>query len=813
MKLSRICLFAFGLLAVSTLWLTGCTDSSARVRLTGEFCADWKFALGDIPNGQSLSLSDSAWRTLDIPHDWSIEGEFSENHPATPGGGALPGGIGWYRKTFGVPASDKEKLVFIEFDGVYRNGEVWINEHYLGKRPYGYSSFRYDLTPFLKYGDERNVLAVRVDNGQQPNSRWYSGSGIYRNVRLVSTARVFVDQWGTCITTPLVTEDSALVSVKTRVRNRSGQDQPVTVKTVVIDWKGMHVASTESLCTVLSDSVFEIAQELMIRQPSLWSVDAPKLARAITRIELGNEVCDDYETVFGIRTIRFDSDSGCFLNGRAVKIKGVCNHHDLGCLGAAVNRRALERQLEILKGMGVNAIRTSHNPPAPELLDLCDNMGFLVLDEAFDMWKIKKTEFDYALDWEEWHQRDLEDLVLRDRNHPSVFAWSIGNEVNEQWNKDDSSGDRIARELAAVVRRLDPTRPITAACNNPDPSNPIIRSGALDLIGYNYSHMKFPDFPKTHPGKLFLGAETTSGLATRGSYDMPSDSIRRWPVRWDVQFVGGNPDNTCSAYDNCSTPWGSTHEETWKIVKKHAFLSGMFIWTGFDYLGEPTPYSWPSRSSYFGIVDLAGFPKDVYYMYQSEWTDKPVLHVFPHWNWTAGETVDVWAYSNCEEVELFVNGVSQGTKKKSGDDLHVAWRLAFTPGTLKAVGRTAGKEPLMREIKTAGPPARILLEPDRNAISADGKDLAFVTVRIVDKSGTLVPLADNLVTFEVAGEGRIVGVDNGLQTSQEPFTVTYRKAFHGMCLAVIQAKKTSGRITLTARSAGLEGASTTLTCQ
>jgi beta-galactosidase len=368
-------------------------------------------------------------------------------------------------------------------------------------------------------------------------------------------------------------------------------------------------------------------------------------------------------TTFGIRTFAFDTAKGFFLNGKHLKILGVCDHHDLGCLGAAINTRALQRQLELLKEMGCNGIRTSHNPPAPELLDLCDEMGFIVMDEAFDMWMKEKTKYDYHLDFAEWHKRDVEDMVLRDRNHPSVFIWSIGNEVSEQWDHSDNSGSTIARDLAGIIRGLDTTRPITANCNDDRPDNPVIRSGALDLIGYSYGHNDYHLFPATYPGKKLIGSEATSALESRGHYDMPSDSIRRWPTRWDIPMKDGNPDNTVSAYDNCSVPWGATHEEGWNLVKKNDFVSGMFIWTGFDYLGEPTPYVWPSRSSYFGILDLAGFPKDVYYMYQSEWTNKPVLHILPHWNWKPGQTIDVWAYTNCDEVELFLNGKSVGVRK------------------------------------------------------------------------------------------------------------------------------------------------------
>jgi beta-galactosidase len=801
------CISNLGPLASAAVCLMACAGSPQKVRTTEDFCADWRFHLGDVANGQKSGLDDSGWRLLDVPHDWSIEGEFSVEHPATPGGGALPGGIGWYRKTFTMPAVDHARLVFLEFDGIYRNSDIWINDHYLGKRPYGYSSFMYELTPFLKYGSEKNVVAVRVDNAEQPNSRWYSGSGIYRSVRLVCTDNVFVDHWGTFVTTPDVNEKSATVTVKTMVSNRSDQEQSVTVKTVLVDHTGKSVASVESPSTIPKDSVTEVVQHFQVHNPSLWSVEHPSLFSAVTTIESGGRVTDDYETKFGIRTFAFDSDSGFSLNGRRMKLLGVCNHHDLGCLGAAVNRRALERQLEILKAMGVNAIRTSHNPPAPELLDLCDTMGFIVMDEAFDQWKKKKTEYDYARDWDEWHIRDLEDMVLRDRNHPSVCIWSIGNEVIEQFDKEDTSGSDIARELAAIVRRLDPTRPITAACNDQDTMNPVIRSGVLDLIGYNYGHERFVDFPRVYPGKRFLATETTSALATRGSYDDPSTTLHRWPVRWDAPFVEGNPDNTCSSYDQTSTPWGSTHEETWRIVKNHPFLSGMFIWTGFDYLGEPTPYGWPSRSSYFGIVDLAGFPKDSYYLYQSEWTDTPVLHLFPHWNWRKGDSVDVWVYTNCDEVELFLDDQSLGTKKKEGDELHLMWRLSFAPGTLKSVGRTDGKETLVREVKTAGAPTKIVLEPDRTVLAADGKDLSFVTVKVLDAAGTLVPRADNRVTFDVTGEGRIAGVDNGLQTSLEPFRARFRKAYNGMCLAVIKSGKAAGQITVTASSAGLAGAS------
>ena len=773
------------------------------------FNQDWRFQLGEVANGQERSLNDAPWRQLNLPHDWSIEGDFSEKHPAGTGGGALPGGIAWYRKTFTMPANARGKLVLVEFDGVYRNSEVWINGNYLGKRPYGYSSFAYELTPYLSYGPTKNVLAVKVDNSQQPNSRWYSGSGIYRNVWLTTVDPVHIEHWGTYVTTPEVNEQTATVAIKTKVKNSSKSAAPVNLTSIILDANHREVARGTEKNVASKDSHAEVSQTLKVTSPLLWSDEQPYLYRVVSQLEQGGRVVDRYETPLGIRTFRFDVDKGFFLNGKPVKIRGVCNHHDLGSLGAAVNTRAIERQLEMLKAMGVNGVRTSHNPPAPELLDLTDRMGFIVMDEAFDVWKKEKTKFDYHLDWDEWHKRDLEDMVLRDRNHPSVFIWSIGNEVAEQWNNSPDAG-RISKELTAIVRNLDKTRPITAACNSVSEQNTLLTAGDLDLIGTNYDHKKIPQLQKMFPGRPIIGTETTSALATRGSYDMPSDQIRRWPKRWDEVLKDGNPDFTCSAYDNVSAPWGSTHEETWKIVKKHDFFSGMFIWTGWDYIGEPTPYPWPSVTSYFGIIDLAGFPKDTYYMYQSEWTNQPVLHLFPHWNWKPGEKVDVVAYFNADEVELFLNGRSQGTKRKQGDEVQVFWRIPYEPGVLKAVSRKNGRVVLTREVRTASEPARIELVPDRKTLKADGVDLSFVTVKVVDRNGTLVPFADDLIKFEVTGEASIAGVDNGYQASHESFKGKQRKAYHGMALAIVQTKQKPGRIVLKASSANLPPASVVL---
>lgn len=783
--------------------LSGCSRPEPRTHVS--FNEGWKFALAADDDAWQPSFDDSGWRVMNLPHDWSIEGEFSESHPASPGGGALPGGIGWYRKTFRVSKADKEKMTYISFDGVYRNSEVWINGNHLGKRPYGYSSFRYDLTPFLKYGEEDNVIAVKVDNSAQPNSRWYTGSGIYRNVWLTTTGKIAVDHWGTYVTTPVVNTEEALLMVTTQIRNSSGSRADVRLETVVYDADNRKVARAETGQVEIIIEGATVTQELTVENPSLWSLENPSLYRVVTTIRSGQLVADRYETVTGIRSFEFDADKGFVLNGEPVIIKGVCNHHDLGCLGAAVNTRAIERQLEILREMGCNGIRTSHNPPAPELLDLCDRMGFIVMDEAFDTWKVKKTDYDYSLDFDEWHLKDLEAMVLRDRNHPSVFIWSIGNEVMEQWER-DGSGEAIATELADFVRSMDDTRPVTAACNDPAPHNPVIASGALDLIGFNYRDTLWTRFPQTFPEGKFIGTETTSALATRGSYDMPSDIVRRWPARWDQPFRDGNADLTCSAYDNCSAPWGTTHRDSWRLIKNNAYLTGMYIWTGFDYLGEPTPYWWPARSSYFGIIDLAGFPKDVYYFYQSEWTDKDVLHLFPHWNWNPGQTVDVWAFTNCDEAELFLNGNTLGRQSRGENDFNLVWKVPFEEGALLAVGYRNGTEIMRREIHTAGEPAALMLAPDRSDIRADGTDLSFITVTVVDENNNPVPHAGNIVNFSVEGPGIIAGVDNGSQTSMEPFKADYRKAYNSKCLVVVKAGKEKGEIKLTASADGMQDA-------
>lgn len=791
-----------------TLTVMQCTKPLETIRKTEDFGKNWKFHLGDVQGAWEIDFNDNEWRLLNLPHDWSIEGEFSEKHPAGNGGGALPGGTGWYRKTFTLPLKDAEKAVFIDFGGVYLNSEVWINGHFLGKRPYGYSSFRYEMTPFLNFPG-KNVLAVKADNSRQPNSRWYSGSGIYRPVRLVTTEKIHVAHWGTYAVTQNITQKSADVILETRIENPGRLSRNITARTIILDENQKAVAS---ITTENIDVSRPVSQKLSVKNPKLWSDDKPVLYKIITQVTSDGKLVDDYETPLGIRDINFDPQLGFSLNGEYKKIKGVCMHHDLGALGAAVNVRALERQLEILKSMGCNGIRTSHNPPAEELLDLCDQMGFIVMDEAFDIWKLKKSEFDYHLAWDEWHEKDLQDWVLRDRNHPSVIIWSIGNEMIEQYDRQSALGADITEELVSIIKSLDTTRPVTAACNDANLENmsSVLKSGRLDLVGFNYNHEKYMDVPQYFPNTPFIATETESAISSRGDYDLPSDSVRIWPHSWDKPFYDGNANYTCSSYDNCHVPWGSTHEETWRIVKNNPHISGMFIWTGFDYIGEPTPYPWPAKNSYFGLIDLCGFPKNGYYFYKTQWTDKPTLHLFPHWNWQEGDSVDVWAYTNYDEVELFLNDRSLGKKTQGAEDLKLVWRVKFVPGKLHALAKNTAGEILELTLYTAGSPAKVILEADRRLIKADDKDLSFLTAKIVDRQGNIVPDANNLVRFKVRGKGYVRAVDNGYPASHEPFIASQRKAYNGQCLAIIQSTGEAGEIDVTASSTGLEPSTITL---
>lgn len=763
---------------------------TAQARDRQNFDNGWRFVLADSAQMSKTDYHDTHWRALNLPHDWAVEGDFLCSNPSGAGGGALPGGIGWYRKTFNLQKNQGERY-FIEFDGVYMNARVYINGKEVGYRPYGYSSFEYDITPYLIAG--RNVVAVRVDNSDQPNSRWYSGCGIYRHVWFTKTADVHVKHWGVHV----VANPDGRVSVTADVES---QGKAYKVRNQVFDAQGRAVG-------------------LKVRRPHLWSVDDPYIYKVRTQVLVGGKVVDEVWTNTGFRSFRFDAKTGFWLNGKNMKLNGVCEHHDFGCLGAVVNEDAMHRKLVRLKEMGVNAIRSSHNPPAPELLNMCDTMGLIVMDESFDMWHRRKTQNDYARFFDEWHERDLADLILRDRNHPSILMWSIGNEVLEQWSYADadtltleqanlilnaghdastlakdgetSINTLLADHLADIVRRYDTTRPITAGCNEPSPNNHLFKGKALDIVGFNYHHQGIKDVPKNFPGRPFIMTESVSALQTTGFYTMPSDSVIKAPKEWWLPYT--DPSFKCSSYDNMHASWSSTHEETWDVVKHTPYVGGQFIWTGFDYIGEPTPYSYPARSSYFGIIDLAGQPKDVYYMYQSEWTNRPVLHLFPHWNWLDGEQIDMWCYYNqADEVELYINGKSQGVRRKADShQYHVMWRVTFEPGEVKVVARKDGKEVRQQTIHTAGQPHHLQL-----SIDYQGKNTTFVKVEVVDENGNRCPWAENQVFFDT--DATIIGVDNGNQTSLERFKDNKRKAFFGRCFVVLD-----GHGTLKAKSYGL----------
>lgn len=762
---------------------------SLQARHRQLFDADWRFILADSASMARLEYNDSHWRKVNLPHDWAIEGDFLASNPSGASGGALPGGVGWYRKHFRV---NQPSMYFIEFDGVYMNATVYINGEKLGTRPYGYSSFEYDITRYLRSGD--NVIAVRVDNSDQPNSRWYSGCGIYRHVWFTMTDPVHVKHWSVHVMTDA---KSGKVKVKVDVAGRG-----YSVRNTVFDAGGRDVG-------------------MKVKNPHLWSPEHPYIYKVRTQIISKGRVVDEVWTNTAFRDFRFDAKTGFWLNGKNLKLNGVCEHHDLGCLGAALHEDALHRKLLKLKQMGVNAIRSSHNPPAPELLNMCDTMGFIVMDESFDMWRRRKTQNDYARFFDQWHERDLVDMLLRDRNHPCILMWSIGNEVLEQWSSADADtltleqanlilnaghdastlakdGEKsvntlLAEHLADIVRRYDTTRPITAGCNEPSPDNHLFKGNAIDIIGFNYHHQWIKDVPQNFPGRPFIMTESVSALQTNGFYMMPSDSAYRAPKEWWLPYT--DPTFMCSAYDNMSASWGSTHEETWDVVKHTPYVGGQFIWTGFDYIGEPTPYSYPARSSYFGIIDLAGQPKDVYYMYQSEWTNRPVLHLFPHWNWLEGQQIDMWCYYNqADEVELYVNGKSQGVRRKAGShQYHVMWRVIFEPGEVRVVARKNGITVREQTIRTAGQPDHIQLTVDYR-----GRDLSFIQATVVDKDGNRCPWAEDQIFFSAYGAD-VIATDNGNQTSMERFTAPQRKAFFGRCMAVVK-----GRGIVTARSYGLK---------
>jgi beta-galactosidase len=803
----------------------------------GEFVAGAsKPARADERLGADVSYSrrefdDSAWRQLDLPHDWGVEGPFKQEYPGETG--KLPWwGVGWYRKHFDVPAGDKGKRLYLDIDGAMSYAAVWLNGRFVGGWPYGYSSFRLDLTPFVEYGAE-NVVAIRLDNPPD-SSRWYPGGGIYRNVWLVKTEPVHVAQWGTYVTTHEVTPQSATVSVRYTLDNNSGADANVSVRTRLHELtpagakSARQVAATDpSSFNLPAGSQSGFNASVKVSNPKLWSPARPSLYVAVTTVEQNGKAVDVYETVFGVRTVRFDVARGLLVNGEPFEIKGVCNHHDLGALGAAVNTRALERQLEIMKEMGVNAIRTSHNPPAPELLDLADRMGLLVMDEAFDAWRRSKKKNDYHLLFDDWHEKDLRALVRRDRNHPSVILWSTGNEIGEQRSAD---GHKLSEQLARIVREEDPTRPVTAGANHTEAGYNGFQK-TIDVFGYNYKPQEYGKFREKNPSIPLYASETSSTVSSRGEYFFPVEEDKD----------KGKSDFQVSSYDLYAPRWATTPDAEFKGQDEHPTVAGEFVWTGFDYLGEPTPYNAdasnllnfsdpaaqarmgeelkalgkirvPSRSSYFGIVDLAGFKKDRFYIYQARWRPElPMAHLLPHWTWPGreGQTTPVHVYTSGDEAELFLNGRSLGRKKRGALEYRLRWdEVKYEPGEVRVVAYKNGRRWAEDVVRTAGPAARLTLKADRASIRADGSDLSFVTVSVADVKGLTVPRAKNRMHFEINGPGEIVAVDNGDPTSHESFQSKERAAYNGLCLVVVRSKAGApGQIKLWAYSEGLKSAS------
>jgi beta-galactosidase len=786
-------------------------------------------------NLQLPSVDDTNWRSLDLPHDWAIEGPFSDTLENNTG--LLPWkGIGWYRKHFVISDNDKGKRIYVSFDGAMAYAKVWLNGKYVGEWPYGYTSFQLDLTPYIITGKE-NIIAVRLDT-KSWDSRWYPGAGLYRNVWLVKTSQLHIADNGVFCTTPEIKKEKGILSINTEVENHFGEPVPVTIKAQVyklnakFEPTGAPVAESALIkATVEGLKNHDFRLDVPVPNPVLWDVFTPELYRVAVTVMHGTTITDRYETNFGFRTIEFTPRDGMLVNGKRVEIRGVCNHHDLGALGAAFNTRAAERQLEILREMGCNAIRTSHNPPAPELVDLCDKMGFLIQVEAFDTWKTPKKRKDYNLLFYAWHFEDIRAMVRRDRNHPSVFMYSTGNEVNDQNNP------ALSESLRAIIKMQDNTRPVTVGCNW-DESGTNGFQKTVDIFGINYRLYRYDAFfkLKENANLPFHSTESASTVSSRGEYFFP--------------VVQGNLNNNLpgkgvfqvSSYDLAYPAWASTADQQWEMQDKYPGVLGEFVWTGFDYLGEPTPYSGdltgqgptsrrfeetkkmlddngvteiPSRSSYFGILDLAGFKKDRFYLYQSRWRpDLPMAHILPHWNWPErkGLVTPVHVYTSGDEAELFLNGKSLGRKKKGQYEYRLRWDdVVYQPGELKVIAYKNGTKWAEDVMRTTEKASLLSVSADRPAVRPDGTDLIFITVKIEDKNALLVPRTSNVLNFSVEGPGRIVATDNGDATSHESFQAKTRRAYNGMCLVIVAAEKgATGSFTVKAESKGLKAAYVTI---
>ncbi|WP_348798003.1 beta-galactosidase GalB [Flavobacterium adhaerens] len=777
------------------------------------------------------NFKDNDWQKINLPHDWAITQPFYMGEQPEVGGGMgrLPSqGVAWYRKKIAIDSNDKGKEIYLDIDGAMSYAMVWLNGNLVGGWPYGYNSFRLNLTPFVNFGGN-NQIAIRIDNPNH-SARWYPGGGIYRNVWLVKTGTVHVSQWGTFIKTPTVSQKNATIKLALQLQNNSKTQQIVEAKTQLFEADALGKAKNKIVAHFPTETYQLKATEkqskeieLKLQNPKLWGVfplQKQNLYIARTQLFVNNIQVDEYDTPFGIREIECHPTKGVFVNGEKIKIQGVNQHHDLGALGAAFNIRAAQRQLEMLRELGCNAIRLSHNPPAPELLDLTDQMGFLVIDEVFDSWERKKTPHDFHLIFPDWYEADTRSFIRRDRNHPSVFAWSFGNEVGEQYT--DVDGAKIAKKLHDIVHQEDPTRPASASQNYAKPDMPF--SNEMDFMSLNYqgegirdapayAHLNgirtsplYPAFQKKFPEKMIVSSETASALSTRGSYIFPITKENSAPVS---DTTGGNPKTQeVSAYELYTAQFGASPDKVFATQDKHPFVAGEFVWSGWDYIGEPTPY-YSARSSYCGIIDLAGFKKDRYYLYQSRWRPElPIAHILPHWNWPerAGQITPVHVFTSGDEAELFLNGKSLGRKKKEQFEYRLRWDdVTYQPGELKVIVYKNGKKWAEDLVKTTEEASKLTAIVDRATIKADGEDLAFVTIKITDKNGLMVPNADNLIHFKLEGEGEIVATDNGNPADLTSFASLDRKAFNGMALAIIRANKdTNGTLNLIITSEGLE---------
>ena len=781
------------------------TGENAAARQVVNFNDGWKFAKGGQNGAQAVDFNDSSWKAVRLPHDWAIAGPFNPNEDGYAG--KLPWwGQGWYRKSFKLDKADAGRRVYFDFDGVMAFPKVYINGQLAGEWDYGYMSFRVNATPFVKFGAD-NTIAVYVDT-RNHGTRWYPGAGIYRKVTMTMTEPVHVAHWGTYITTPEVADASAKVNVRSTIRNYLKGKSKVSVEVTLFDPDGKQVASprTDGVAVPAGHSR-NVNQLFVIANPQRWDITSPKLYTAKTIVRQGKRIVDTDTTTFGIRTFEFTANDGFYLNGRRVQLYGVCLHHDQGALGGAFYTRAMERQLEIMRDMGVNAIRTSHNPPAPELLELCDRMGFVVWDECFDKWDKTADRFDpNNMPLEKYGKKQIRNFVMRDRNHPCVVVWSIGNEIESPPVDPQGLTKERVKFMSDFVLEYDLTRPVGMACCF---TSQVAKSifDALDLTGWNYQR-RYAQYRQRYPDKPIIYSESASALSTRGFYELP---LRGSKTQFSKEFQ-------VDSYDRNAAAWSDIADREFALMEKDKFVAGEFVWTGFDYLGEPTPYGRQARSSYFGIVDLAGIPKDRFYLYRSHWRpDVTTVHILPHWNWPdrIGQNVPVYVYTNGDTVELFLNGKSLGKQtkaKEAGPSYYGSidkYRLCFNdvnyePGELKAVAYKDGNEIGQEIMRTAGEPAKIRLTPDRKELSATGDDLCYILVEALDANDTLCPLADNLIKFKVDGPAEIAGVDNGNPLSYEPFQADYRKLFFGKAMLILRTKQgQTGDIRLIADSDGL----------